>query len=122
MDEQSSQAWDRNEALIKRLARIDYLENKQSFPKGCANLTVSGVCFGLPLTDILDIDEERARLRNSLDRLDKEKDGLCGRLNNPKFVASAPKDIVNETRAKLDLLQEEEVQMIAAVERLEDLA
>ena len=122
MDEQSSQAWDRNEALIKRLARIDYLENKQSLPKGCATLTVSGVSFGLPLTDIIDIDEERARLRNSLDRLDKEKDGLCGRLNNPKFVASAPKDIVHETRAKLVLLQEEEAQMIAAVERLEDLA
>ena len=98
------------------------MENKQSFPKGCATLTVSGVSFGLPLTDILDIDEERARLRNSLDRLDKEKDGLCGRLNNPKFVASAPQDIVNETRAKLVLLQEEEAQMIAAVERLEDLA
>ena len=122
MEEQSSQAWKRNEVLIKKLARIDHLEKTLSFPKGCATLTVSGASFGLPLADIIDIDEERARLHKSLDKLGKELGGLRSRLNNPKFVVSAPEDVVNETRANLTLREEEEAQMKAALERLADLA
>ena len=122
MEEQSFQAWERNEVLIKKLARIDHLEKTLSFPKGCATLTVSGASFGLPLADIIDIDEERARLHKSLDKLGKELGGLRSRLNNPKFVVSAPEDVVNETRANLTLREEEEAQMKAALERLADLA
>ena len=122
MDEQSAQAWDRNEMLIKKLARINHLEKTPSFPKGCATLAVSGASFGLPLADIIDIGEERARLQKSLDKLGKELGGLRGRLNNQKFIASAPEDVVNETRANLALRGEEETQMKAALERLADLA
>ncbi|MDG1935313.1 MAG: valine--tRNA ligase [Paracoccaceae bacterium] len=121
MDEQSSQTWDRNEVLIKKLARIDHLEKTPSFPKGCATLTVPGASFGLPLADIIDICEERARLQKSLDKLGKELGGLRGRLKNPKFIVSAPEDVVNETRSNLALREEEEAQMRAALGRLEEL-
>ncbi len=122
MDEQSSQAWYRNEVLIKKLARIDYLEKKTNFPEGCATLTVSGASFGLPLADVIDLNEEKARLQKSLNKLGKELNSLRDRLNNPKFAASAPEAIVNETRANLVLREQEEAQMKAAVERLKDLA
>ena len=122
MDKQSFRAWDRNKVLIKKLARIDHLEKTSSFPKGCATITVSGASFGLPLADLIDIDEERARLQKSLDKLNKELGGLRGRVNNPKFMASAPETVVNETRANLLLREEEEAQMKAALDRLADIA
>jgi valyl-tRNA synthetase len=72
--------WDRNETLIKRLARIDSLTDAEAFPKGCATIPVAGATFGLPLADIIDVDEEKARLEKTLGKLAKELGGLRGRL------------------------------------------
>ena len=80
-----------------------------------------GASFGLPLADIIDISEERARLQKSLDKVGKELAGLRSRLKNPKFIVSAPEDVGNETRSNLALREEEEAQMRAALERLEEL-
>ncbi len=90
MDAVAQAAWDNNEAMIKRLARVESLERAESFPKGTVAIGAPGATFGLPLEGIIDIAEEKARLQKSLDKLEKEIDGLKGRLNNPKFAASAP--------------------------------
>ena len=121
MDEAARQAWTRNEVLIKKLARIERLEEVQSFPKGCASLTIKGASLGLPLAGIIDIAEEKTRLQKSLDKLAKELGGLRGRLNNPKFVESAPEAIVTETRHNLAQREDEEAQLKAALARLAEL-
>lgn len=121
MDEAARQAWTRNEVLIKKLARIERLEEVESFPKGCASLTIKGASLGLPLAGIIDIAEERARLQKSLDKLAKELGGLRGRLNNPKFVESAPEAVVTETRHNLAQREDEEAQLKAALARLAEL-
>ncbi|MGI3210366.1 valine--tRNA ligase [Roseovarius tibetensis] len=114
-------AWAHNEVMIKRLARIDVLTQVDSFPKGCATVTVEGGSFGLPLADIIDVDVEKARLEKTLAKLEKELGGLRGRLNNPKFVESAPEDVVEETRENLGLREEEETKLRAALQRLAEL-
>jgi valyl-tRNA synthetase len=114
-------AFTRNEAMIRRLARIDGLTDVESFPKGCATVTVEGGSFGLPLADIIDVEAEKARLEKTLGKLEKELGGLRGRLNNPKFVESAPEDVVEETRENLALREEEEIKLRAALQRLAEL-
>ena len=121
MDEAARQAWTRNEVLIKKLARIERLEEVESFPKGCASLTIKGASLGLPLAGIIDIAEEKARLQKSLDKLAKELGGLRGRLNNPKFVESAPEAVVTETRHNLAQREDEKAQLKAALARLAEL-
>ena len=121
MEEAARQAWTRNEVLIKKLARIERLEEVESFPKGCASLTIKGASLGLPLAGIIDIAEEKARLQKSLDKLAKELGGLRGRLNNPKFVESAPEAVVTETRHNLAQREDEEAQLKAALARLAEL-
>ena len=101
-------AWDRNEVLIKRLARIESLEVVESFPKGCATVPAKGATFGMPLADIIDVDAEKARLDKALQKLAKEIGGMKGRLGNPKFVESAPEEVVEETRANLEAREGEE--------------
>ena len=49
MDAAATSAWQRNEILIKRLARIAQLDDVASFPKGCATVASAGASFGLPL-------------------------------------------------------------------------
>ncbi|MDP2519161.1 valine--tRNA ligase [Shimia thalassica] len=121
LDDAGKGAWARNEALIKKIARIDSLTDVADFPKGCVTVAVDGGTFGLPLADIIDVDEEKARLEKTLGKLAKELGGLRGRLNNPKFVASAPAEVVEEARENLAAREEEEAKLNAALARLAEL-
>jgi valyl-tRNA synthetase len=113
--------WDRNAALIQRLARIDSLSKADAMPKGAVTIAVEGATLGLPLEGIIDIDAEKARLDKALEKLGKELGGLRGRLGNPKFVESAPEEIVEETRAQLAAKEEEAGRLEAARARLAEL-
>jgi len=121
LDDAGRAAWARNEMMIKRLARIDNLTDVTAFPKGCVTVAVDGGTFGLPLADIIDVGEEKARLEKTLGRIDKELGGLRARLNNPKFVESAPEDVVAETRENLALREDEAAKLRAALDRLAEL-
>ncbi|WP_298857769.1 valine--tRNA ligase [uncultured Sulfitobacter sp.] len=121
MDDAAQAAWDNNEAMIKRLARVEALDKKEQFPKGTVAIPAAGATFGLPLEGIIDIAEEKARLQKSLDKLGKEIGGLKGRLNNPKFAASAPPEVVAEAQGNLAARQEEADQLQAAMDRLAEI-
>jgi valyl-tRNA synthetase len=121
LDAAGQAAWDRNEAMILKLARVVDLTHADAFPKGTITVAVPGGTFGLPLADIIDIDAEKERLEKSLGKLAKELGGLRGRLNNPKFVASAPDEVVEEARANLAEREEEERQLKAAMDRLNEI-
>ncbi len=122
IDANGQAAWDRNEALIKRLARIDSLTNAEDLPKGTISIAAPGASFGLPLADIIDIGAEKERLEKAKAKLAKELGGLRGRLNNPKFVASAPEEVVEEAKANLAAREEEEAKLNEALARLAEIA
>ena len=46
---------------------------------------------------------------------------MAGRLKNPKFVESAPDEVVEETRANLAARQDEEEKLKAALARMQEL-
>ena len=48
--------------------------------------------------------------------------GLKGRLSNPKFVESAPEDVVEETRELMVLKEAEAVRLRTALARLAEVA
>jgi valyl-tRNA synthetase len=121
LDAKGQAAWDNNQTLIQRLARIETLNTADAFPKGCVTIPMDGGTFGIPLAGLIDVAEEVARLEKSLGKLGKELGGLRGRLNNPKFVASAPEEVVIEAKANLALREDEEAQLKAAMARLAEL-
>ncbi|MCR9147249.1 MAG: valine--tRNA ligase [Rhodobacteraceae bacterium] len=114
-------AWDNNETMIKRLARIEGITETDGFPKGCITIAVEGGEFGLPVADIIDVAEEKARLEKTLGKLEKELGGLRGRLKNPKFVESAPREVVEDTREQLAAREDEEAKLRGALDRLAEL-
>ncbi len=121
LDTNGQSAWNNNEVMIKRLARIETLDHVDSFPKGCVTIPMEGGTFGIPLADLIDVKEEIGRLEKTLGKLAKELGGLRGRLNNPKFVASAPDEVVAEARENLRLREDEEAQLKAAIARLQEI-
>jgi valyl-tRNA synthetase len=118
MDDEAKKAWKNNSAMIKKLARIIDLTMADEVPKGSISLTARGATFALPLHDIIDINEEKERLGKSIDKLRKEISALKGRLQNSKFVQSAPEEVILETRHNLDLREEEEAKLSAAASQL----
>ena len=113
--------WQRNSALIKRMARINDLAEVDAMPKGCITIPVPGATLGLPLADIIDVAAEKARQEKNLGKLAKELGGLRGRLKNPKFAASAPEEVVAEARANLAAREEEEARITEALSRLAEV-
>ena len=121
MDARGRAAWTRNEALIRRLARIASLEDAAAFPKGTATVALEGTTLGLPLEGLIDVAEEKARLDKTKAKLDKEIKGLQGRLSNPDFAANAPEEVVEEARENLDARQDERARVVEALDRLSEL-
>jgi valyl-tRNA synthetase len=113
-------AWTHNEALIRRLARIESLTEGPA-PKGSITLAAPGATFAIPLAGLIDIAEEKSRLTRAMDKLAKEIGGLKGRLNNPNFAASAPEDVVIEARANLEAREDEASKLQAALTRLAEI-
>jgi valyl-tRNA synthetase len=111
----------RNEAMVARLARVERFEDAAEAPKGAVTLTVQGASFCLPLADVIDIAAERERLGKAIDKLEKEAKGLRGKLANPAFVARAPEEVVDESRARLEATEEEISILAAAAKRLAGL-
>jgi valyl-tRNA synthetase len=120
LTDQARQAFQRNEALIKRLARVDNV-TEGAAPKGSIAVAAEGAAFCIPLQGLIDIAEEKSRLQKALEKLMKEIWGLKGRLDNPNFVKSAPEDVVMEAQSNLEARQDEADKIKAALARLADL-
>ena len=91
--------------LIKRLARVEeisFADESAPVPKRSATAVVSASKIIIPLEELIDINAEIARQQKKLDKMMNEKNSLLGRLNNKKFTDSAPKEVVQETQAKVD--------------------
>jgi valyl-tRNA synthetase len=107
-----------NMALVAKLARIESLTQADSLPKGSITVAIEGGTFGLPLEGVIDIAAERDRLEKTLAKLEKELGGIAGRLSNPKFVASAPEEVVLEAQDNAARLSEEAGRLKAALVQL----
>ncbi|RMF11841.1 MAG: valine--tRNA ligase, partial [Alphaproteobacteria bacterium] len=81
----------RHDEVLKRLARIEVIARVEGAPPaGSIQTVVDEATLVLPLADVIDIAQERARLEKNLDKVGKEIKSIEGRLNNEKFMAKAP--------------------------------
>ncbi len=99
------------EAYIKRLAKVEnisYADDSSDAPKKSATAVVSASKIIIPLENLIDFNEEIKRQQKKLDKLVAEKNSLAGRMNNEKFVANAPKDLIEQTKARIDEISVQE--------------
>ena len=92
------------EAYIKRLAKVENISysDKTDVPNKCATAVVSASKIIIPLENLIDFNEEIKRQQKKLDKLVAEKNSLSGRMSNEKFVANAPKELIEQTKARID--------------------
>ncbi len=121
-DAAAQAAYARNAALIERLARIDGVTPAATLPKGALTVAVEGATYALPLGGVIDLSAEADRLGKSLEKLDKDIAGLDGRLNNPRFVANAADEVVDEARALRAEKADEAARLREVLEKLRAMA
>ena len=115
-------ALERNREMISRLARISRFEEVGALPeRGCIAVAAEGGSFGLSAAGAVDVAAERARLEKDRAKAAKEAESLGARLDNAKFLQSAPEDVIGETRENLARAQEREQSVLAALDRLSGL-
>ena len=54
------------------------------------------------MENLIDFNEEIKRQQKKLDKLVAEKNSLAGRMSNEKFVQNAPKELIEQTKARID--------------------
>ena len=99
------------ESYIKRLARVEnisYADMNAEIPPKSATAIVSASKIIIPLADLIDLDAEIARQQKKLDKLTGEKKSLEGRINNPKFVANAPQELIEQTKSRIAEIEVQE--------------
>lgn len=92
------------ESYIHRLAKVNnitYAEVNEPIPPRSATAVVSTSKLIVPLADLIDLESEIKRQEKKLEKLTNEKNSLSGRMKNEKFVANAPKELVEQTNARI---------------------
>ena len=119
--EEEKPVFEEIEAYIKRLAKVEnitYADVNAPVPQKTATAVVSASKIVLSLENLIDFNEEIKRQQKKLDKLTGEKKSLAGRINNPKFVANAPKELIQQTK---DRIAEIEIQESAINELIASL-
>ena len=99
------------ESYIRRLAKVNnisYAEMNATVPPKSATAVVSTSKLIVPLADLIDLEAEVKRQEKKLEKLTNEKNSLLGRMKNEKFVANAPKELVDQTNARIEELTVQE--------------
>ena len=93
---------------LNRLAKVNSTKfEKNTNHSKSAYCVVDDTKITIPLEDLIDINQEIARQKKKIEKLENELKSISARLNNQKFVSSAPSDVVEKTKARKDELEGE---------------
>ena len=99
---ETSALLEREQAHIRRLARIEHLTIQDKKYEGgrAASAFTTNVDIHLPLDNLIDAAKERARLMKKQASLQKFLRSLEAKLNDAAFARNAPPEVVEKERAK----------------------
>lgn len=114
---------ERYRPLLCRLLRLTEIQISAQAPssqivQGAAQGGVQEAVLVIPLTGIVDINEERKRLSKALEKIKKEARGFEEKLNRPDFVQKAPAAVIEDVRERLLEVQRLQEQLTGALGRV----
>jgi valyl-tRNA synthetase len=109
---------ERNDEIIKRLARIEDITFAAAAPKSAALIVSGDTTAALPLAGIIDMDAEKKRLAKAIESANSDLAKMDAKLSNPSFVERAKPEAIAEARARKDELEAEIKRFSAAMQRL----
>lgn len=119
-DKELEDFFNSNVNYIKRFTNPEKLEISSAIeaPELAMSSVITGAEIFLPLADLLNVEEELARLDKELAKWQKELDMVARKLGNEKFVANAKPEVVQKER---DKQVDYQAKYDATVARIEDM-
>ena len=112
---------EKNRILIERLARLSSISSGEQHLTGIVTITIEGGEFALPISDLIDLPSEKARLFKTIEKTEKEVFMLSAKLANEKFIGNAPETVINEVKIRLVELNKEKIKLSGALGRLKEV-
>ncbi|EST13454.1 valine--tRNA ligase [Sporolactobacillus laevolacticus] len=106
--DRETKIFEQNKTYIERFCNPSALEIGTAIqaPEKAVSAVISGADIYLPLSGLINLDDEISRLNKELDKMNAEVERVEKKLNNPRFVDKAPEQVVNQEREKqADYLQ-----------------
>ena len=95
---------------IRMLARVEPLRFGGGTNGAATNESVSLVLskgvVTIPLGGLVDLDNERERLRGEIADIDRNRERLTARLSDERFLSRAPAEVVDRERERLESIEE----------------
>ena len=109
--------------FFQRLASASEVEVAESFENKlnadeAVQIVTPAATILLPLSDIIDMEKEKARLNAEKTKLEGEIARVSAKLSNEGFVAKAPAAVVEGERAKLEKFRENLTGVVSALEKM----
>ena len=117
-DENNLSLLEENRKYLERFTfanTLEFINDNRQIDK-CKTIILTNLEVFIPLSGMINIEEEIKNLTNEINKLTGEIKRCEGMLNNPNFLNKAPKAKINEERAKLENYKSK---MNIAKERLE---
>jgi valyl-tRNA synthetase len=87
------------EGIIKRLARLSKAAAGDAEPpKGSLQMVIDEATIILPIADVVDLKQEKARLQKAIEKEKQQVEKIDKMLNNQGFLAKAPEEVVDEQK------------------------
>ena len=110
------------EPYLRSLARVgatDYVTSGER-PMGAATAIVGSTELYLPLAQMINLNEERARLTKEIDKAKDELSRVQKKLSNTDFLNKAKEEVVQKEREKAGQYEEKIRTLNLSLERLEE--
>ena len=94
--------------ILGKMARVKKIKfDGNSEGAGANTVLKDGTEVFIPLEGVIDLDEEIARVKTEIARLEDLMDGARKKLSNEKFLSGAPTEIVEKERLKEESFQQQ---------------
>ncbi len=95
------------ENYFQKLAKVSNLKADVNLEKPVSSIAavVQNMEVYLSLEGLIDLDEEKEKFTKQLVKLEKELKIISGKLNNVKFIANAPDEIVQKEKEKFSEIE-----------------
>jgi len=120
--EASAARLDRYGDLIDRLARLSGRTIETTVPAGAVQSVLDEATIALPIADVIDVGQEKARLSKEIAKAEGEIAKIDKKLSNPGFLAKAPDAVVEENKERRAEEADRRDRLSSALERLSSVA
>jgi valyl-tRNA synthetase len=112
---EQTKLFDEYRSYFNKLAKVIDLETGEGItkPKASIAAVVRNIEIYLPLSGLVDLAQETAKLEKQVEKLEKELSSIVNKLNNENFIQHAKPEVIEkeqekqaEVKTKLDLTKE----------------